>query len=219
MTLSFGEFTVDADRRLLLRGGAEVPLAPRAFDLLVLLLEARPRPLSKQTIFDRLWPDSFVTDNGLATIVADIRAATRDPARRPRFIRTIHGHGYAFVGDVIVASPARARPPAAWALVWREREIPLPDGEHVVGRPGPGVIAIDSPTVSRHHARLVVAGGAVTVEDLGSKNGTWLDGRAVTAAVPVHGSAELRLGRVVLALRHGHGWASTASVTSGRGTS
>lgn len=214
MRLCFAEFTLDVDRRLLHDGAVEVPLAPRTFDLLALLVQARPAALSKQDICGRIWPESFVTDNALASLVADIRAAVRDSARQPRFIRTVHGHGYAFVGQVAEglspAAPSGAL--SQWTLVWRHRAIALPEGESTLGRSGPGVVAIDAPTVSRRHARLVASGQTLTVEDLGSKNGTWLDDRPVTTAVAVlAASARLRVGRVLLELRLGSEAASTSS--------
>ncbi len=214
MRLSFSEFTLDVDRRVLLDGAVEVPLAPRTFDLLALLVQARPAAVSKQDICQRIWPESFVTDNALASLVADIRAALRDSARQPRFIRTIHRHGYAFVGEVAEGRSTMAPPGALsqWTLVWRHRAIALPEGESILGRLGPGVIAIDAPTVSRHHARLVVSGQTLTVEDLGSKNGTWLDDRPVTTTVAaLTVSARLRVGRVLLELRLNSEAASTSS--------
>jgi len=88
--LSFGEFVIDFDERRLSSSGHEIRLTPKAFDLLRLLIETRPKALSKQEIFDRLWPGTFVTENNLATLVADLRSSLGDQASGPRFIRTVY---------------------------------------------------------------------------------------------------------------------------------
>lgn len=197
MTLRFAEFTLDLDRRLLLHDDGTLHLSPKAFDLLALLIRQRPNVVSKEDLFKALWPDTFVTDNVLATLITDIRAATRDNARRPRFVRTAHGCGYAFNGE-IVADGQEDGSPAPWFLLWDHREIALRYGKNILGRRGDGVVVIDSSTVSKRHARLVVAAAALTVEDLGSKNGTWIGERAVTASTPLQDGDRLRLGSVLL---------------------
>ena len=117
MRLAFGDFVIDFDERRLLSAQQEIRLTPKAFDLLRLLIETRPKALSKQEIFDRLWPGTFVTENNLATLVADLRSSLGDQASEPRFIRTVYAFGYAFVGDVVVPSAVsrRATPPVAAA--------------------------------------------------------------------------------------------------------
>jgi Tol biopolymer transport system component/DNA-binding winged helix-turn-helix (wHTH) protein len=99
MSLCFGEFELDPERRLLLRAGVPVPLEPKAYELLSLLLERRPRALSRAQIRDVIWPDTHVSESTLAVVVTGIRQALGDDARRPRFIRTVHGFGYAFCGE------------------------------------------------------------------------------------------------------------------------
>src|SRR5262249_9097253 len=97
--LRFGEFALDHDRRLLLRNDRPVHLGPKAFDLLDLLLTRRPRVVSKQQIRDALWPATFVSESTVLTVVTDLRSALGDGARRPRFVRTVRGFGYAFCGE------------------------------------------------------------------------------------------------------------------------
>ena len=89
MKLVFEEFTLDLDRRLLQEGDSLVHLSPKALDLLALLIRHRPKALSKEEIFKELWPETFVSENAIATLIADIRTAIKDDARRPRFIRTV----------------------------------------------------------------------------------------------------------------------------------
>jgi DNA-binding winged helix-turn-helix (wHTH) protein len=202
-TLQIGEFTFNTATRQLLRGAVEVHLSPKAFDLLALLVSERPRAVSKHELHERLWPSTFVSEANLAGLVAEIREALGDTARRPRFVRTAHRFGYAFSGEAAEAATARAATKAApfcW-LVRDGRRVPLQPGENIIGRSGDDVIAIDSPTVSRRHARIVVAEAAVTVEDLGSKNGTRVRGERVTASLALKDGDDIRVGAVVLRFR------------------
>ena len=100
MKLRFGECTLDTDERVLLRSGQPVHLTSKAFQLLAFLLEIRPRPAAKAELQEKLWPSTFVSDGNLATLVNEARAAIGDAARQSRYIRTVHGYGYAFAGEV-----------------------------------------------------------------------------------------------------------------------
>lgn len=100
MRVLFGDFTFDSDARTLLRGSENVRLSGKAFQLLELLLAARPNPISKTDLFARLWPDTFVSEANLASLIKEIRSAIGDDARSPRFVRTAHRFGYAFSGAV-----------------------------------------------------------------------------------------------------------------------
>ena len=109
MQLRFGDFALDSKARELRRGHEPVPLSPKAFQLLVALVESRPKAVSKAALHERLWPETFVVETNLANLVGEIRAALDDDARRPRFIRTVHRFGYAFQGEPeAAAAPARA---------------------------------------------------------------------------------------------------------------
>ena len=116
MPLAFGDFAFDRERRQLLRAGQPVRLEPKAYDLLGLLLERRPNALSKTQIRDAIWPATAVSDTALAGLVTDLRSALDDSARQPRFIRTVHGFGYAFCGEAH-ESPDGPQSAAAPALV------------------------------------------------------------------------------------------------------
>ncbi len=100
MRLLFGDCTFDSDARTLQRGAEPVRLTGKAFQLLEILLAARPNPVEKSELFARLWPDTFVSEANLASLVTEIRAAIGDDARAPRFVRTVHRFGYAFSGPV-----------------------------------------------------------------------------------------------------------------------
>jgi len=201
VTHLFGPYRLDTSERRLLRDGQDVPLAPKAFDLLRLLIEHRPRALSKDEILGTVWSGVFVTENNLATVVRDLRAALHDDAAAPRFIRTAFGFGYAFVAEVTGMPPAAVQMTAAWRLIVEARVIALAPGEHIIGRSAPATIVVDGPTISRRHARLVVTHAGVRCEDLGSKNGTWVEDARVGEPTEVRDGDRLRFGSVLAVLR------------------
>jgi hypothetical protein len=131
-----------------------------------------------------LWPDTFVSEANLASLIFEVRAATGDHARAPKYVRTVRGFGYAFCGEVEVngASPAEPAEEVCCRLIWDDREIALREGENILGRTHDAVVWIDSSTVSRRHARIVVQDGHATLEDLGSKIGTRVNGEKVVSA-------------------------------------
>jgi len=99
----FAEFTLSPSRRQLLRGGKEMALIPRYFDLLVLLIERRNEAIPRSDIFDKVWSDVVVSDGALSQAIRSLRRALGDNVREPVFIRTVSRHGYRFVfPDVIV---------------------------------------------------------------------------------------------------------------------
>jgi DNA-binding winged helix-turn-helix (wHTH) protein len=98
MTLRFGEFLLDSDARQLSRAGQDIRLSPKAFDLLCALLARRPDVLSKNDLLSAIWPDTFVVEANLNVVIGEIRRALGDDRQAPRFIRTVHGVGYAFCG-------------------------------------------------------------------------------------------------------------------------
>jgi DNA-binding winged helix-turn-helix (wHTH) protein len=205
LRLRFSEFVLDSGTRQLRRGGEERHLGPKAFELLELLLERRPNVVSKESIRDQLWPGTFVTGSTLATVVAELREALQDDAKAPRLLRTVHGVGYAFSAeaaeDHAKSAPSAASGAVTYRLLFEGREISLHSGENLLGRVDDGVVWIDSSSVSRRHARILVAGGVASLEDLGSKNGTWFRGERISAPVPLADEDEFRLGQVSLKLR------------------
>ncbi|MEO5822542.1 MAG: transcriptional regulator [Vicinamibacteraceae bacterium] len=98
----FSEFTLSPRRRLLVRDGREVPLIPRYFDLLLLLIERRAEAVHRREIFDRAWGDVIVSDSALSQAVRTIRRTLGDDSREPRFIRTVSRHGYQFVFPEVI---------------------------------------------------------------------------------------------------------------------
>ena len=201
MDVNFGEFEFSSGTRLLRRQGELVPLTRKAQDLLILLLENRPNVVSKEAIHARLWRRTFVSEASVQGLVAELRRALADDPHQPKFIRTVHGVGYAFSGPVATA-PSRgdgSHRAVAW-LMGETGELPLMEGVHVIGRAGPGVIALDSPTVSRRHARLTLGADAV-LEDLGSKNGTLLNDRLISGPTAVAEGDRIRIGTFLFTFR------------------
>ena len=185
MSLRFGDFVLDPGSRQLRRGEEERHLGPKAFELLELLLRHRPNVVSKESLHDRLWPGTFVSGSTLATVVGEIRAALEDDAGSPRFLRTVHGVGYAFCGEAREEEPGvpPSAGPLSYRLLFEDREIALRPGENLLGRVDEGVVWIESPSVSRRHARIRIEGGQAVLEDLGSKNGTYWRGQRISAPV------------------------------------
>ncbi len=97
----FAGHTLSPARRTLVRDGRELPLIPRCFDLLVLLVERRNEALSRHDILDAVWSDVAVTDGALSQAVRILRRTLGDDPREPSFIRTVPRHGYRFVCDVV----------------------------------------------------------------------------------------------------------------------
>jgi DNA-binding winged helix-turn-helix (wHTH) protein len=204
MIARFGRFTFDSGRHLLLDGDRAATVSPKAFQLLELLLRHAPNMVSKESIAAAVWTDDAPSDASLAMAVTELRKALGESGERPHFIRTVHRRGYAFTGEVerLDAAPplpaASARQaggattaPQFWLTVG-DRSVVLPEGEAIVGRDPASTVWIDNPSVSRRHARFVVSGESVFVEDLGSLNGTRLEGR------PVKGRASVREGDAIV---------------------
>ena len=200
MRLGFDDVILDTDTRQLLRGGEEIRLSPKAFELLMLLVADRPRAISKNDLIERLWPDTYVAEANLPSLVAEIREVTGDSAGEPRIIRTIRRFGYAFCGTVRDDAATRSSPLGSW-LMCEGRQIRLGEGENIIGREPEAAVWLDFFTVSRRHARIVIAGERATVEDLGSKNGTYARGTRVSGIVDITDGDEIRIGSVVLSFR------------------
>jgi len=198
---SFGDFTLDHDTRELRRGVTPIKLSPKALYLLEILVRNRPKALSKAVLLESLWPDSFVVEKNLVNLVAEIREALGDDPAGPRFVRTVHRFGYAFTqpaAELMATQPVRndvAR------LVWPDGRVGLADGEHVIGRDPDLVLFLDAPNVSRRHAVIRIGGGTATLEDLGSKNGTYIGDRRLSAATALSDGDTIRVGSVTLTFR------------------
>ena len=194
---------LDSRTRRLLRDGREVHLSPKAFDLLLSLVENRSRAMSRADLQTTLWPSTFVLDTNLASLVAEVRRALGDDADDPQFVRTMHRFGYWFIGSVHEgdAGAEPVKPSVKYWLVWETRQVPLTERDSILGRAPDAAVWIDALGVSRHHARIVVDGRDATIVDLGSKNGTYVGAQRVTAPYRLTDGDQVRLGPVVITFR------------------
>jgi DNA-binding winged helix-turn-helix (wHTH) protein len=218
MRLRFEDCVFDADTREVFRGGTCADISPKSFALLQLLIASRPAAVSKADIHSRLWPGIHVSEANLGNLVVELRAALGDDARRPRIIRTVPRFGYAF------RAAARAEPrtgedaPQArtllYRLVWGRREIALDPGENLIGRDRNAVVWIDDESVSRRHARVAIGPAGASIEDLDSKNGTFVGGKKIRGAVRLGNRDVVKIGPATLTVRVMRHTGSTRSTRS-----
>src|SRR5262245_28697555 len=95
----FGSIRLDAQERLLQRDGVTISLTPKAFDLLLALVERHGRLVGKEELFQTVWPDSIVEESNLSSNVALIRKALGDGENGLKFIETVPKRGYRFVAS------------------------------------------------------------------------------------------------------------------------
>jgi len=189
----FGEFVFDAATRRVARNDSPVHLTPKAFELLKILIDQRPRAVSKNELRDQLWPDVVVEDANLKNLVVEIRAALDD--RDARVIRTIPRFGYAFAGE------ESCEPATAARLIQGDTIHRLKSGENVIGRDQACSVVLDLGGVSRRHALIRISGDRFVIEDLGSKNGTWRNEELVKSPVDLQDGDRIRLGGLSLVFR------------------
>ena len=207
----FGEFVLDPDTRELLKGRETIALSPKAYELLQMLVDQRPKALSKLALQDRLWPDTFVVEKNLVNLVAEIRKALGDDPANPRFVRTVHRFGYAFREPPEILDRSISTGAARFRLLWSDGRANLGEGEHVLGRDPELDIFLDWPGVSRRHALIRIARDEATIDDLGSKNGTFVADRRVESAVRLVDGDVIRLGAIRLTFNALHTWGSTVT--------
>lgn len=208
MAYRFGPFLYDSVSHGLTRDGAEIALTHKSRELLLLFLHNPGRLLKREEIVARVWPDVAVTDDALRFQVGELRKAFG--AKGENLIRTIRREGYRWEAPVKAAAdrPVRPadveglpRPEPRFRLVLESREVQLLEGENVIGRDPDAALWVDHASVSRRHARVVVAGGKATLEDLESKNGTLLNGKKIEKRMALSDGDELRIGPETMVLR------------------
>ena len=215
--VQFDDFVLDLDARELRRKDNPVSLSPKAYQLLETLVVSRPKALSKIALQECLWPDTFVVEKNLVNLIAEIREALGDKSANPRFVRTVHRFGYAF------QEPPATRPDSArlreqkvrFLLVWEDGRVALDEGDHVLGRDPNLQLFLDSPSVSRRHAVIRIAAEEATVEDLGSKNGTFVADRRLDSTTRLADGDVIRVGSVTLKFKVLRAWGSTHTDSKG----
>jgi len=182
LPIRFGSFVLDQGARLVTRDNQPVHLTAKALDLLLLLSSRRPDAVSKKDIHQHLWPDTFVSDVSLTTLVFELRTALGESARKPKYLRTVHGFGYAFQVDA-PSTLGELSIDTSFKVIVEGREVPLHLGENLIGRARDCIVRLDSTRVSRHHARITVDANVALVEDCGSRNGTFMQGKKIEGRV------------------------------------
>ena len=199
-----GAWLVEPSLDRISRDGHLVKLRPRAMDVLVHLALAAGKLASKQDLIDTVWQTEFVSEHALTQVIAELRAALGDDARNPSFIENIPRRGYRLVADVtaVAASVSPGREVSLpFKLLGTDGDVPLSQGPNIVGRTGDADICIDRTEVSRCHARIMIAGTTATIEDLGSKNGTYLNGERLQQPALLANGDEIWIGRSVARFR------------------
>ena len=161
--------------------------------------------MRKDELHRHLWPDAFVSDAALVSLVKELRRSLGDRGALEPIVRTSHGVGYAFGAALNTA----ARDPAASAvtagvsgaehwIVTAERRIALGEGDNIIGRMPEAIVSLDIAGVSRRHALIVVHGHQAEIEDLGSKNGTIVRDQRLTARTDLRDGDRIRLGPITV---------------------
>lgn len=201
MVYHFADCRLDDGARRLTRHGEDRRLSKKAYALLLLLLDARPKVVTKQQIMDAVWPDTFVSEANVAVLVSELRSAIGDSARHSRVIRTSSGLGYSMVAEATetVEGATSARHGPVPVLTIGRRRVVLADGVTTIGRDQDCHIHFAHPSVSRLHARIAIEGATARIEDAGSKNGVLVDGRRISGSIRLASGAALTIGVVELA--------------------
>ncbi len=197
-----GRWRVDPAACELRNGDTVIRLRPKIMDLLAAFARNPGEVLSKHCLLDLVWSDVTVGDASLTVAVGELRDALGDDLERPEFIETIPRRGYRLIAPVSRPDAERVRPGGSrfW-LTGAGIELVLRQGENLIGRVPEAHIRIESPKVSRRHARIIVDGDSATVEDLESKNGTFVGDLRVKGARPLAHGDQLRLGQLAALLR------------------
>jgi DNA-binding winged helix-turn-helix (wHTH) protein len=201
MRFRFGRYELDGEARLLRHEGQEVTITPKALQLLELLVARRPAVVAKPAILEALWPETYVAEANIPNLINELRKILGDSARRSKYIRTVHGSGYSFAAaafEYSAPAPPKILLPTSCSLVGQGWMIPLAEGEHVVGRGGDCEVQLTSAAVSRRHARIRIDGNTAVIEDLRSRNGTYVRDRRIQQPATLEDGDRVRIGDISL---------------------
>ncbi len=211
--LRLGEWLVQPTLNRLVRGETQVHLRPKLMDLLTELARHAGAVVPSDALIAAVWAKKFVAESALSTAVAELRRALGDESGAPRYIESVPKRGYRLLAPVEPVEEAMsAQPCAACTLLVGGRRLPLGEGEHTIGRAPDAAVRIESTDVSRHHARVVVRDGCNTIEDLGSKNGTFVGRERVNTPRVLRNGDQIWVGGVLIVFRLATCLQSTRSV-------
>ncbi len=208
----FGGFHLDVAAYALSSAGRRIKLEKLPMELLILLVESAGTLVDRRTIQKALWDSAVFVEHDSATntAVRKIRQALGDDADRPRFVETVVGKGYRFIAPIDGRTARRA---VSTCCVTRgKQEFMLAAGDNVLGRDPDARVRIDHPSVSRRHAQISIRPNRTTLEDLESRNGTFLSGRRIDSPIEIHHGAIIGLGPITVTFRMLSGPASTKPV-------
>ena len=216
MIYRFDSFELDRSQYRLSGEHTSIPIQPLVLELLVYLIEHRERVVSKEELLAEIWKERFVSEGVVTEAIHEARRALGEDASRAVYIKTLRGRGYQFLfRPVEVLSGEKDSRPAEASvafLFWTGGPTPLRKGENLIGRDAASVVVLDGMRVSRHHARLVVSSGTAIVEDLGSKNGTVLNGSPLSAPTSLSDGDVIEIGGFAFTFRSALG--DLATLTS-----
>ena len=190
---TFGAYELDVTAGQLRRGPESVALRPKCFDLLHFLAAHRGELISKPRLLEALWPDVVVADATLSRTITELRETLGDDPHHPTFIETVPRRGYRFIAALDHAADVEIQS-APFTLLGSNGQFPLAVGEHTIGRAGDVAVPVMTPLASRHHARLVVSVESITIEDLSSRNGTFVNGRRIESTMALRPGDRLKVG-------------------------
>ena len=200
-SFQLGRWQVDPAACELRNGDSVIRLRPKLMDLLAAFARNPGEVLSKHCLLDRVWADVTVGDASLTVAVGELREALGDLPEEPTYIETISRRGYRLIASV--SYPAVSTNQAEASRYWLTGagvELVLQQGENLIGRSPVACVRIDSPKVSRNHARITIDGDTAFVEDLGSKNGTFVGDTRIEVPTPLAHGDQLRLGQLAAIL-------------------
>jgi DNA-binding winged helix-turn-helix (wHTH) protein len=231
----FGEFELDVAAYTLRQAGQRIKLEKIPMEVLVLLVRQAGILVDRAEIQAALWGPGVYVEHGTAinTAIRKIRRALGDDPEHPRFVETIVGKGYKFIapldsmGDRASlegrdAEAAASDPPRRdgpdYLLTRGKQSFVLDRGRNLLGRHPEARVYCDHPSVSRRHARISIDATSAVLEDLRSRNGTFVDGRKIDAPTELHHGAIIGLGPITLTFVVRRAGASTLPMLDGSGS-
>src|SRR5688572_17399738 len=207
----FGPFQLDPDAAELRLDEQRIELRPKCLHLLLFLVQKGGKLVSREVLLEQIWSDVVVGQETLSRTITEIRQALGDHADAPQYIETVPRHGYKFIAAV---TRARRASNHTLYVVHRYQEYALTEGNHVIGRGHDVAVRLYTPLMSRHHARIRVRGNQLTLEDLGSKNGTLVNDERVNGTVELHSGDAIHVGGELLVVRSASDSTTTAGIDS-----
>src|SRR5687768_851412 len=193
---AFDSFVLDSAAGELTRDSVAVELRPKVYELLMVLIQNRGRLVLKEELLDAVWGDVHVSEGSLNRTIAELRHALGEDSHNQRLIETVPRRGYKFVGNVTeLGGSSAAGRLSEFVLIFSDRVMPLRTGENIIGRTPECDVQIVGSSVSRRHARILVTPTGVSLEDLGSMNGTFVGDQRISASQKLEDGDEIRIGK------------------------